>query len=61
MHRIPFPKGITHVENVGGDINQLLNIRCLVGAFPWKFIGGESSIYRIVAFLEDSRHTAGHQ
>ncbi len=52
MHRIPFPKGIIHAENVGGDIEEVLNRRCLIGAFPWKFVGGEASICRIVAFLE---------
>lgn len=53
MHRIPFPRGIVHAENLGGDIDQLSNTRCLIGAFPWKFIGGESSICRIVAFVGD--------
>jgi len=24
-----------------------------VGAFPWKFVGGEASICRIVAFLDE--------
>jgi len=52
MHRIPFPNGITHAENVGGDIDTLPNTRCVIGAFPWKFIGGESSICRIVAFVD---------
>ena len=53
MHRIPFRHGIVHAENVGGDIEQVLNRRCLIGAFPWKFVGGEASICRIVAFVED--------
>jgi kynurenine formamidase len=53
MHRIPFKQGIVHAENVGGDIDQVLNRRCKIGAFPWKFRGGEASICRIVAFLED--------
>jgi len=53
MHKVPFPQGIPHAENVGGDIEQVLNRRCVIGAFPWKFVGGEASICRIVAFLED--------
>lgn len=53
MHQIPFRQGIVHAENVGGDIDQVLNQRCLIGAFPWKFEGGEASICRIVAFVED--------
>jgi kynurenine formamidase len=31
----------------------VLNRRCQIGAFPWKFVGGEASICRIVAFIED--------
>lgn len=53
MHHEPFRRGIVHAENVGGDLASLLNQRCLVGAFPWRFVGGEASICRIVAFLND--------
>ena len=53
MHHEPFRHGVVHAENVGGDIEQVLNRRCLIGAFPWKFVGGEASICRIVAFVED--------
>lgn len=52
MHHKPFRNGIVHAENVGGDIATVLNTRCVIGAFPWKFIGGEASICRIVAFLD---------
>jgi arylformamidase len=52
MHRVPFRKGIVHVENVGGDIDLLLNCRVKIGAFPWRFQGGEGSICRVVAFVE---------
>ena len=53
MHHEPFRHGIVHAENVGGDIDSVLNTRCDIGAFPWKFIGGEASICRIVAFLDE--------
>jgi kynurenine formamidase len=53
MHHEPFRHGIVHAENVGGDIEQVLNRRCLIGAFPWKFVGGEASICRIVAFVDE--------
>jgi kynurenine formamidase len=53
MHKIPFAQGITHAENVGGDIDAVLNCRCNIGVFPWKWIGGDGCISRIVAFLED--------
>jgi kynurenine formamidase len=53
MHRVPFPRGILHVENMGGDIEQALGKRCLIGAFPIPIEGGEASPCRVVAFIED--------
>jgi kynurenine formamidase len=53
MHHVPFRAGIVHVENVGGDIAQVLNRRCTIGCFPWRFVGGEASPCRVVAFLDD--------
>lgn len=53
MHREVFRHGITHVENIGGDIDQALNRRCTIGCFPWRFEGGEASPARVVAFLEE--------
>ncbi len=52
MHALLFPHDLIHAENLGGDIDSLSNQRCNVGAFPWKFVGGEASICRIVAFLD---------
>lgn len=53
MHKLPFPAGIVHVENVGGDIDQVLNKRCKIGCFPWRFEGGEAAMCRVVAFLDE--------
>jgi kynurenine formamidase len=53
MHGVPFARGIVHAENVGGDLAELGTTRCIIGAFPWKFIGGEASICRIIAFFTD--------
>jgi arylformamidase len=53
MHRRVFPHNILHVENVGGDIDKVLNKRCKIGAFPWRFRGGEAAMCRVIAFLED--------
>lgn len=53
MHRLPFSKGITHVENMGGEIEQVLGRRCLIGAFPIPIEGGEASPCRLVAFLDE--------
>ena len=52
MHYLAFPGGVLHAENVGGDIERVLNERCVIGAFPWKIEGGEASICRIMAFFD---------
>lgn len=52
MHNILFCKGIVHAENVGGDLEKVANQRCVIGAFPFKFVGGEAAMSRIVAFLD---------
>jgi kynurenine formamidase len=53
MHRVPFRAGITHVENMGGDIEDALGTRCLIGAFPIPIEGGEASPCRVVAFIDE--------
>jgi arylformamidase len=52
MHHVPFGAGIVHVENIGGDIDRVLDRRCLIGCFPWRFVGGEASLCRVVAFID---------
>ncbi|OIQ09106.1 kynurenine formamidase [Moorella thermoacetica] len=52
MHIALFPYNIIHAENVGGEIDKILGRRLIIGCFPWRFVGGESSICRIVAFDE---------
>jgi kynurenine formamidase len=51
MHQL-LGEGIIHAENVGGEIDTILNQRVKIGAFAWKFIGGDASICRIVAFVD---------
>lgn len=53
MHNTLFkqPHEIIHVENIGGDIDKVLNKRMIIGCFPLKTIGGESTPCRVVAFL----------
>jgi kynurenine formamidase len=53
MHNVPFRAGICHLENAGGDIEQALDRRCMIGAFPLPIEGGEASPCRLVAFLEE--------
>jgi arylformamidase len=56
MHIEMFNHGIIHAECFGGDLDLLLNKRVQVGFFPWRFVDGESSIGRAVAFLEDKEY-----
>ena len=53
MHVYLFPKGVLHVENAGGEIDKVLNRRCVISCFPFKFLGGESAFCRLVAICTD--------
>jgi len=52
MHHLAFQNGCIHAENLGGDIESVLNIRCIVGFFPVKIDGGEAAPGRCIAFLD---------
>ena len=52
FHSWAFQEGLIHAENVGGDIEKVLNQRCVIGAFPWRYEGLEASPCRILCFLE---------
>jgi kynurenine formamidase len=56
MHIEMFPYGIIHAECIGGDIDLLLNQRVSLGFFPWRFVDGEASIGRCVAFVDDGEY-----
>ena len=56
MHLEMFPFGIIHAECIGGEIDLLLNRRVNVGFFPWRFVDGESSIGRCIAYLDDDEY-----
>jgi arylformamidase len=51
MHTMLFPHLIQHAENLGGEIGSVLNRRGILGAFPFKFMDGETAFARIVAFM----------
>jgi len=53
MHIKLFPQRIVHAENLGGEINELKNKRCYLGAFPLRGIELESAMCRIVAWTMD--------
>lgn len=50
-HTKLFPHGVFHVENLGGQIDEILDQRVWVGCFPFRFAGGEAAWCRVVAFL----------
>lgn len=49
MHTMLFPRLIQHAENIGGEIERVVNRRLVIGAFPFKFQDGETAFARIVA------------
>lgn len=51
MHRELFTEDLVHVENLGGDIEAVLNQRLIIGVFPWRFRGGEAAMCRAVGFV----------
>ncbi len=51
-HTLLFPKGVYHVENVGGEVDLVLNQRVWIGCFPFRFKGGEAAFCRFAAFVQ---------
>lgn len=52
MHHFAFQNECIHAENIGGDIELVLNQRCIIGFFPLKIEGGEAAPGRCMAFLD---------
>jgi arylformamidase len=51
MHTLLFPHDVIHIENLGGDIDRVLDQKIQFGCFPWRFQGGEAAFCRAAAFL----------
>ncbi|MFC2006725.1 cyclase family protein [Chloroflexota bacterium] len=51
-HQIFCTNMIPHIENVGGDIDQVTGKRCTIAAFPFKFADA-GHMLRVVAIVED--------
>jgi len=51
-HRAILSKGIYGFENVGGDIDQVNGMRVTFAAFPWRWVGGDGCIVRLVAITD---------
>jgi kynurenine formamidase len=52
MHTLLFPHDVIHIENLGGQIDDVLDTRIQFGCFPWRFQGGEAALCRAVAIVE---------
>src|SRR5579871_81247 len=52
MHTLLFPHDVVHIENLGGEIDRVLDQKITFGCFPWRFQGGEAAMCRAVAFLD---------
>lgn len=48
-HNALFPHDCIHLENLGGEIEKVLNKRVVIAALPWLFKGGEAAFARVVA------------
>jgi arylformamidase len=49
MHVVLCGAGVPIVENIGGSIDAFLGRRFRAFAFPWRFVGGEAALVRVVA------------
>jgi kynurenine formamidase len=51
-HRLLFSNGIVGFENVGGDLDKVTGKRVTIAAFPWRWVGGDGCIVRMVAIVD---------
>jgi len=52
-HKRMMRNGQMHVDNIGGDVAQLVGQKVIVGVFPWRWVTGDASIARVVAFVKE--------
>jgi len=55
-HRTLLQAGIPTIENVGGDVAEVVGTRCTFHAYPWKWTEGDACVIRLVA-MRDRRGT----
>jgi kynurenine formamidase len=51
-HRAILSKGIIGFENVGGELDRVTGKRVTFATFPWRWVGGDGCIVRLVAMLD---------
>jgi kynurenine formamidase len=53
IHYATARNDVSMLENLGGEIAEVAGRRVDLGAFPWRWQGGEASVCRVAAFVED--------
>ena len=53
-HKLLLKAGIPTIENVGGDVDNVLNTRCAIVANPWRWMDGDACGVRLMAILDPS-------
>jgi kynurenine formamidase len=51
-HRQILGHGIVGFENVGGDLDAVTGKRVTIACFPWRWVGGDGCIVRMVAMVD---------
>ena len=53
FHKICLGNDIAVYENLGGDIDKVTGMRVTIAGFPIRWEGGDGSLVRVVAIVED--------
>lgn len=53
-HNAILSHGIYGFENIGGDLDTVTGKRVTFAAFPWRWVGGDGCIVRLVAITDPS-------
>lgn len=59
-HRMLLAAGIPTVEELGGEVAALAGRKALICAFPWRWLGGDASIVRVVAIAQPAGKVVPH-
>ena len=51
-HKVLLKAGIPTIENVGGGLDLVTGKRCTFHAYPWKWMGGDGCVIRLMAILD---------
>lgn len=51
-HRALLAAGIPTIEGVGGDVDSVKGTRCTIHALPWRWLGGDACVIRLMALRD---------